>query len=46
VPADELFNRADTARLNLITCAGSLTRNRTTYDHRLVIYTKLVNDSA
>jgi LPXTG-site transpeptidase (sortase) family protein len=38
VPADILFNRADTARLNLITCAGNLTANHQTYDHRLIIY--------
>jgi sortase (surface protein transpeptidase) len=44
VPADLLFNRADGARLNLITCAGTLSRDRTTYSHRLVVYTKLVND--
>ncbi len=44
VPADILFNRADTERLNLITCAGKLTDDRSTYDHRLVVYAVLAND--
>ncbi len=38
-----LFNLADTQRLNLITCSGSLTKDHSTYDHRLVVYTKLVS---
>ncbi|HUO56241.1 MAG TPA: class F sortase [Candidatus Paceibacterota bacterium] len=42
VPADTLFNRSDTARLNLITCAGNLIDNGETYDHRLVAYAVLV----
>ncbi len=42
VPTDLLFNRADTARLNLITCAGKLTADHSTYDHRLVVYATLV----
>jgi len=42
VPAVTLFNRSDARRLNLITCAGSLTKDRSTYDHRLIVYTKLV----
>lgn len=33
-----LFNRRDTRRLNLITCAGELTADRSTYTHRLVLY--------
>lgn len=32
----------DTPHLNLITCAGKLTADRTTYDHRLVVFTTLV----
>jgi len=40
---DMLFQQTDERRLNLITCAGSLTADRTTYDHRLVVYTELVN---
>src|SRR6185312_1095295 len=43
VPADKLFNRADEPRLNLITCAGQLTPDHSTYDHRLVIYAVLVD---
>ena len=43
VPADVLFNRADTERLNLITCTGKLTADRSTYDQRLVIYATLVH---
>lgn len=45
VPADLLFNRADSSRLNLITCAGSLTRDRSTYTHRLIVYTQLVEEN-
>ncbi len=44
VPTDLLFNRADTARLNLITCAGTLTRDHSTYTHRLIVYTELVTE--
>ncbi len=38
---DMLFNRAGARGLNLITCAGSLTADRSTYDHRLVVYATL-----
>ncbi len=41
VSADELFNRADARRLNLITCAGNLTADHSTYDHRLVVHALL-----
>lgn len=34
-----LFGLRDDKRLNLITCAGALTPDRSTYDHRLVVYT-------
>jgi LPXTG-site transpeptidase (sortase) family protein len=43
VPADVLFNRNDTERLNLITCAGALTKDHSTYTHRLVVYAALVH---
>lgn len=43
VPTQTLFNRSDTARLNLITCAGNLIDNDTTYDHRLIVYAVLVS---
>ncbi|MDB5254480.1 MAG: class sortase [Parcubacteria group bacterium] len=36
-----LFAQNDARRLNLITCAGSLTKDRSTYDHRLVVYATL-----
>lgn len=35
--ADYLFNRSDARRLTLITCAGRLTPDHSTYDHRLVV---------
>jgi sortase (surface protein transpeptidase) len=43
VPVQTLFNHADKARLNFITCAGKLTYDRSTYDHRLVDYAVLVD---
>jgi len=43
VPLKMLFNRDDKARLNLITCAGKLTKDRSTYDHRLIDYAVLVD---
>ena len=44
VPADKLFNRNDgQPRLNLITCAGHLTPDHSTYDHRFVAYAVLVH---
>jgi sortase (surface protein transpeptidase) len=39
----QLFRPTQSADLNLITCAGSLTKDRSTYDHRLVVYTTLVS---
>ncbi len=44
VPLNKLFLTQDARRLNLITCAGSLTRDHSTYDHRLIVYTTLVED--
>lgn len=41
VPAERLFNRADAKRLNLITCAGKLTADHSTYTHRLIVYAVL-----
>jgi len=43
VPLNTLFNRDDAKRLNLITCAGKLTKDRSTYDHRLIVYATLVD---
>lgn len=42
VPLRKLFAANDAARLNLITCAGKWLPAKGTYDHRLVVYAKLV----
>jgi sortase A len=42
-PSDTIFNQRDAARLNLITCEGVWVKGDRTYDHRLVVFTKLVN---
>jgi LPXTG-site transpeptidase (sortase) family protein len=42
VPVQRLFNASDGEYLNLITCAGKLTPDHSTYDHRLIVYAKLV----
>jgi sortase (surface protein transpeptidase) len=39
---DELFNRGGGKYLHLITCAGQLTEDGSTYTHRLVVYATLV----
>lgn len=36
-----LFERADAARLNLITCAGKFDKKLGTYTHRLIVYAVL-----
>jgi len=38
VPAEELFNRNDTSRLNLITCSGDWIKSAKTYDRRLIVH--------
>jgi sortase (surface protein transpeptidase) len=45
VPAETLFNAADGRHLNLITCAGALLPNHSTYDHRLIVYATLDENS-
>lgn len=40
--ATRLFDRRDKVRLNLITCAGTYSAARGTYDHRLIVYAVLV----
>ena len=35
--SETLFEQKDARRLNLITCAGKLTSDRSTYDRRLVV---------
>jgi LPXTG-site transpeptidase (sortase) family protein len=44
VPVETLFNRADTSRLNLVSCEGSWIATKKTYDTRIVVYTRLVAD--
>jgi sortase A len=41
VPLQKVFNRDDTARLNLVTCEGAWIHGEKTYDHRLVVYATL-----
>ena len=43
VPRETLFNRADAERLNLITCAGKYLPFHETYDHRLIVYARLLD---
>jgi LPXTG-site transpeptidase (sortase) family protein len=43
VPRELLFTWNDDERLNLITCAGRWSRALDTYDHRLIVYTTLVD---
>jgi LPXTG-site transpeptidase (sortase) family protein len=40
-PAELLYNQNDRPRLNLITCAGQLVADHSTYDHRLIVYAVL-----
>ncbi len=40
---DELFNRKGGRYLHLITCAGTLTQDKSTYTHRLVVYAELAD---
>lgn len=37
-----LFAQSSSQALNMITCAGNLTADRTTYDHRLIVSAQLV----
>lgn len=46
VPLERLFLRADMPRLNLVTCEGRWVKRDDTYDHRLVIYARLMDSSA
>lgn len=43
ITPQDLFISTNDRDLNLITCAGKLIDNDTTYDHRFVVYTTLVN---
>lgn len=42
--SNTLFGSRGYAQLNLITCAGKLTPDHSTYDHRLVVFTKYVGE--
>lgn len=42
VPRETLFNRADNERLNLITCEGTFDYAQDTYDHRRIVFARLV----
>jgi sortase (surface protein transpeptidase) len=41
-PLQEIFGKANTARLNLITCNGNYNRTQQNYDRRLVVFTEAV----
>ncbi len=43
VPDETIFNAKDAARLNIITCEGAWVAGEKTYDHRLVVYAKLIS---
>jgi LPXTG-site transpeptidase (sortase) family protein len=43
-PMLRIFGPADEKQLNLITCDGTFVRQDHTYDHRLVVFTKLVEN--
>jgi sortase (surface protein transpeptidase) len=41
-PLQDIFGKANTARLNLITCHGNYNRTQQNYDRRLVVFTEAV----
>ncbi len=41
-PLDRVFGPSDTPKLNLITCEGHFDESAEDYDHRLIVYTELV----
>jgi len=43
ITSADLFTPTSKRDLNLITCAGKLTADHSTYDHRLVVYTTLAS---
>jgi|GEM_PF-1121795 LPXTG-site transpeptidase (sortase) family protein len=43
ITSQDLFTPTSDRDLNLITCAGKLTPDRSTYDHRLVVYSALAS---
>jgi sortase (surface protein transpeptidase) len=42
-PLDRIFGPSDTPQLNLITCEGHFDPEEEDYDHRLIVYTELVD---
>jgi LPXTG-site transpeptidase (sortase) family protein len=42
VPLDQVFGKTDAKNLNLITCTGWYNPAQHNYDHRLVVFTKLI----
>ena len=44
VPTEFIFNRTGSAYLNLITCGGNWIKTEKTYDERIVVFTRLVNN--
>jgi len=40
VPLQEIFNKADGKYLNLITCVGNWNNSNSTYDQRLIVFSK------
>jgi sortase A len=44
--SDKLFGATPNKGLNLITCAGDLTPDHSTYDHRLVVFSRLVDKTS
>lgn len=45
VPLMQLFGPSDQKRLNLITCDGTFSRQQHNYDRRLIVYTRLVDET-
>lgn len=43
LPSSVLFDHGPGQWLNIITCAGRLTPDRSTYDHRLIVFAELVS---
>ncbi len=43
VPTELVFNRTDTARLNLVTCDGAWVAGEKTYDRRIVVFAVLTS---
>ncbi len=43
ITSNDLFTPTSDHDLNLITCAGNLTADHSTYDHRIVVYATLAS---